>query len=167
MINNLIENIKNICNVNLDSFYLYNTIKKELDNIDSNLLLDSLQKYKEYINIKEIKNSDVSYIKHTIYSTDAFDIIYIKWNENSFTKIHDHPDKCCLLKLLSGRLIEESYERHMYYNNEHIQIHQINTLYPDDVCFRKSNRILHKIISQIESHTIHIYVPGNYTPKNY
>lgn len=170
MINELIENIKNICNHNLDSFYLYNTIKKKLDSIDSNLLLDNLQTYEEQnknIDIKEIKNGEASYIKHIIYSSDAFDVVYIKWNQNSYTKIHDHPDKCCILKILSGKLIEETYEKYMYYSRECIDLHQIKTLYKDDICFRTSDKILHKIIAQTETHTIHVYVPGKYTPKYY
>ena len=36
-------------------------------------------------------------------------------NKNSFTKIHDHPDKGCLLKVLSGYLIEECYNNNEKY----------------------------------------------------
>ena len=107
-----------------------------------------------------IKFSDVSYKKNYVLTNINFDIVIICWKKGQSTRIHDHPDNCCLVKLLEGHLIEEEY-------NSDLVLINTNHLEPNQYANKKGKEILHKIIPDVDSISIHIYVPGMYKPNYY
>ena len=158
-IRSIIDTIINICNSDYDSFYLYNKIKDILNNIDNEQFLTELSKY-NFIKQSIIKNNDYSYVKYRLYSSNNCDIIYIKWNKNAITKIHDHPDKGCIMKVLNGKITEECYDKYL-------SLISINMLNTNMIGYKISNKILHKIICNENTDTLHIYIPGNYVTNSY
>lgn len=56
------------------------------------------------------RNSDSSYYKYNLIKTDMFDVFDIKWEKGCFSKIHDHPDKGCIVYMYNqGNLNEINY----------------------------------------------------------
>ena len=89
------------------------------------------------------------------FSTELFDMYIICWNPLQLTKIHDHPDNGCLMKVLRGSLTEN-----LYINN--IQTH-CRTIVKDHVGYLEGSSIIHNICNH-DNHsvTLHIYAPANY-----
>lgn len=161
MFRDLINNINNLCNKYnclYENFILYIEIKKLLQNINNNILLE-LDNY-NYENIINING----YTKYIIYSSDIFDMILIKWNKNNESKIHDHPERGCVMKILSGKLCENIYDK---IHDNKINLIESQILNTNDIGYKISNRILHKIIALEDTYSIHIYIPGKYKPTYY
>lgn len=137
LINNINNNINNCTNL------------QELDNI---LHSSSGKDWKNYV-VKDINN----YYKNLVYRNDNYEIYIITWNINAETRIHDHPDKGCLVKVLEGELIENEY----YYDKQdnNINLINVNVLNINDISFKISNDILHKIINKTNNVCVsmHIY----------
>lgn len=162
IVDNLIDNIEKILNKESDNIMLYMDIKNLLRNINNEELLNELNEYK-FIKkiIKQNFMSDNIYEKKIIYNSDKFDIILIDWQTNSYTKIHDHPDKGCIVKVLdNGILYEENFDKNLYLMN-------INTLKKNDIGYKIGNNILHKIICKKNAKSLHIYIPGNFECTSY
>ena len=158
----LITEIEKICEQKLPNIELYTKLRNVLIGINNNNFNEELKSC-TFKNIIDIKNSDNSYTKYILFSSDKFDLIYIKWNKNSYTKIHDHPDRGCVLKILSGCLIEECYDN----NEKYFRFDKINFLSTNMISYKIGKKNLHKIIANQDTESLHIYVPGNYVPKNY
>ena len=177
MITSLIDNIcKNCIKYNKieDIENLYHEIKNILLEIDNEILLKELDNYK-FVNIINLNE----YNKYFIYSSDIFDIILIKWNKNCQSKIHDHPNKGCLLKILSGKLCEEVYDDKLNKIESNILRSKLDlapnrtsvlthvVLEKSEISYRIGNKILHKIIAFEDTYSLHIYIPGRYKPNYY
>ena len=159
MIISLIDDILKICikyNKIDDIHNLYYEIKNILIKLDNEILLKELDNYK-FINIINMDG----YNKFIIYSSDIFDIILIKWDKNCQSKIHDHPNKGCLIKILSGKLCEELYDDKLNKIESNVLLQKF------DISYRIGNEILHKIIASEDSYSLHIYIPGRYKPIYY
>lgn len=154
IIENLINDIHKIIKENNSNIMIYTNIKNILQNINNINLLDELNDYK-FINI-----IDNIYKKKTIYNSDLFDIILIEWQNNSYTKIHDHPEKGCIVKILDGILYEEIFDEKLYLMN-------INTMKENDIGYKIGNKILHRIICKKLAKSLHIYIPGNFKSNYY
>jgi hypothetical protein len=177
MITSLIDDISKICikyNKSDDIHNLYYEIKNILLELDNQILLKELKNYK-FINIINLNG----YNKYFIYSSDIFDIILIKWNKNCQSKIHDHPNKGCLLKILSGKLCEEVYDNKLNKIESNILRSKLD-LAPNrtnvlrdvllekfDISYRIGNEILHKIIAFDDTYSLHVYIPGKYKSNYY
>ena len=98
--------------------------------------------------------NDCKYYKHIVYKNDLFEIIVIKWNKGSETKIHSHPKNWCLLKLIEGKLKENRY-----INNN---LYQTSIIEENNVGYMHDNIGQHKIISLEDSYSVHLYSPPNY-----
>ena len=152
MIRDLIENINNLCNKyqsEYEIFILYIEIKKILLQLNNNIL-DELLNY-DYVDTININD----YTKYILFSSNLFDIILIKWNKNSESKIHDHSEKGCFMKILSGKLCEETYDTN-------IKLLEKNILNINNIGYKISNRLLHKIIALDDTYSLHVYVSGKY-----
>lgn len=157
IIDNLIDHIEKILNKDYDKIMIYMNIKKLLQNINNEELLNELNDYK-FIKktIQQNFLSDNIYERKIIYNSNKFDIILIDWELNSYTKIHDHPDKGCIVKVLdNGILYEENFDKNLYLIN-------INTLKLNDIGYKIGNNILHRIICRKSAKSLHIYIPGNF-----
>jgi len=139
-INDLIENI----NANINKC----ANLQDLDKILHNYSGDDWKKYimKDYTN----------YYKNLVYKNDDFEIFIITWHANAQTKIHDHPDKGCLVKVLEGSLIENEY----YYDKENdiVNLIKINILHKNDISFKVNNEVLHRISNKTNNICVSLHV---------
>lgn len=142
-------------------------------------LNDIIQELKNKPNIKEIQNilnnydsidykdliefSDNTYKRIPIYTTEDFDIILICWNKGQYTKIHDHPDYCCVVKLLEGLLLEENFSVY----EDKLKVFNNIIIKPNDITSKCSNKIVHRIVPLDKSVSLHIYIPGKYKANYY
>ena len=62
---------------------------------------DDFSKYVYYNNNK--------YNRITLHKNKHCEIVLICWNKDQESKIHDYQGKTCVMKILSGELLEECY----------------------------------------------------------
>lgn len=106
-----------------------------------------------YINLEDNK-----YNKNVIYRDDKFEIIFISWGKNAETKIHCHPKNGCIMKILEGKLIEETYNS--TFDNKKLGVNYYNF---NDTSYIHNSLYKHKIINGKDpSFSLHIYSPPNY-----
>ena len=145
-----------------DLLSLSNEIKENL--ITSPNLLSSINIFKTHChnNWKEYVqfNSD-KYNRIRIITEDNFEIILICWKKGQKSKIHDHPENGCLMKLLEGNLCETRYIRE---GNKMIKTCSNNILI-DNVSFISGSHGLHDIEAIDDSVSLHIYSPPLYKPN--
>jgi cysteine dioxygenase len=128
-------------------------------NIISSYDSNELKKY--YPNDKEFNNhkNTYGYYKKLIYNNDKFELYLIFWSPYASSPIHDHPEQGCILKLLSGKLIEEVFIN----KNNTIKFDNRNYISVNDINNRNGNEILHKIINLDElSVSLHLYFPPKF-----
>lgn len=124
----------------------------DLINLTNNLFL---------INDKEINfnkyNNQLTYFKDVVYIDDNIEIIIIYWPPKSSTKIHNHPENGCIVRVLHGILREDIYEENTI----------IKTNITNGIIIKKHNQF-HKITNDqdYQSISIHIYSPPNYYAKS-
>jgi len=130
---NIVNNKINLCN--------------DLSECTIDLEIYNGNDWKEYI----IKN--YNYHKHLVYKNDKLELYIITWMPNASTRIHDHPDKGCLVKVLQGELIETEFinETSIIYKNT-------NILKKDDIGFKIKNDILHKINNNTQYIVVSLHI---------
>lgn len=110
---------------------------------------------------KYINFNDAKYWKETVHINDNIELVVISWKKGQCSKIHDHPSKGCLLKILSGELTEEIYD-----SNKNKLI--TNILKTNNIGYQVGNKKLHNIISNTrDTISLHIYSPPNHKTKYY
>jgi predicted metal-dependent enzyme (double-stranded beta helix superfamily) len=140
-------------------------IKKIFENKYDNILsqlLDLIEEYehtdwKDYVEWNEDK-----YNKKTVYQDDNFEIVIISWKIYQETRVHDHPEKGCVMRVLEGSLMETEY-----LNVAGIQKMSSNILHKDDINWKRGKKLLHKICALKNSISMHIYCPSKYVAKFY
>jgi hypothetical protein len=162
MFRNFVDKIISVCLIKRTEEDIYNNITKilkyykpeKLNEIIENEIYDNYDKNR----IKIINNNNYPYYKYLLYSSELFDIVNIKWEKNSMSNIHDHPDKGCIMYVMNdGKLIEN-----VYVNNNTIYRIGTNKLTYGKIGYRIGNKYLHKITADEFTETLHIYIPGNY-----
>jgi len=133
-------------------------INNDIDHIKS-----LLEKYDSNDYNDVIEFDENNYKRNIIYSTPEFDIILICWEKGQFTKIHDHPDYCCIVKLLDGLLLEENFIVH----DDKLKVFNNTIIKPGNITMKSSNKIVHRIVPLDKSVSLHIYIPGKYKPNYY
>ena len=128
---------------------------------DKNLL--SIAKYLEVYQGQDWKNyvvQNYNYYKNLVFRNDDLEIYIITWISGASSRIHDHPEKGCLLKVLQGELTETEYTK----DDLDINYKNTKTLKKDDIGFQISNVILHKINNNTPdiSVSLHIYSKPNF-----
>lgn len=129
----------------------------------------SSEKIKNYINDYQyqkefdhyLSNSDSS-IKIKIYENDLFDVYVILWNSYEKSKIHNHAENGCWLKVLKGKLQENLYD-----SNLNCIDHK--TIKEGDLSFIKNSIGYHNIINKENEKalTLHIYSPKDHKTNYY
>ena len=144
---------------------LYNNINTFLSNrttlleIKDNLFTDFDSEIIEYCNEKaNFINGKYNRIKLYDYSNDLFEIILICWDSNSESKIHDHPEKGCILQLFEGRL-----EEHLY--DSDLKLIKISTIDSNNTSYINNSIGFHKIKCIDKAISLHIYSPPNHKMK--
>lgn len=139
-------------------------IKKELLKNHQNLvaLNEIFEKYqgvdwKNYIDNNKVE--DKCYNKKYIVNTENFDLVLISWFPSSKSKIHNHPSKGCLMKIMEGSLKEILY-------SQDLKIISVNDLIVNQTKYIDNQIGYHKIQNIIQSmvYSLHIYSPGFYKP---
>ena len=128
---------------------------------DKNLL--SIAKYLEVYQGQDWKNyvvQNYNYYKNLVFRNDDLEIYIITWISGASSRIHDHPEKGCLLKVLQGELTETEYTK----DDLDINYKNTKTLKKDDIGFQISNTILHKINNNMKdiAVSLHIYSKPNF-----
>ena len=110
--------------------------------------------WKEYVSF-----TSASYHKILLkqFSTDLFEMFIICWSPLQYTKIHDHPENGCLMKVLRGSLTENRYTNSFQTST--------TTIYKNYVGYLEGSTIMHNICNFDDySVTLHIYSPINFVP---
>ena len=149
-----------------------------------------MNKLFEYLNQKNLKNSNLKEIKKSLaeyinddiidycyskaifnlkkynkikltdFSNDKFELVLICWDEKSETLIHDHPDNGCVLYLMDGELEEELY-------NKSLKLIKKSIYKSKSISYMDNNKGYHKIKCQKKAISLHIYSPPNYQIKTF
>jgi cysteine dioxygenase len=144
-----------------------------IKSIERELLINkedfSSEKIKNYINDYQyqkefdhyLSNTDSS-IKIKIYENDLFDVYIIVWNSYEKSKIHNHAENGCWLKVLKGKLQENLYD-----SNLNSIDHKI--IKEGDLSFIKNSIGYHNIINKENEKalTLHIYSPKDHKTNYY
>lgn len=122
---------------------------------------DSKELIKYYPSDEEFNNhkNTYGYYKKLIHNNDKFELYLIFWSPYASSPIHDHPEQGCVLKLLSGELIEEVFTN----KNNIIKFDHKNIISINDTNNRYGNKILHRIINYDDfSVSLHLYFPPKF-----
>ena len=132
----------------------------------------SSEKIKNYIKNYEYKNeydhylsntySDNKIIKIKIFENDFFDVYIIVWNSYEISKIHNHAENGCWLKVLKGKLEENLYDLNLNCINHKI-------IKEGDLSFIKNSIGYHNIVNKENEKalTLHIYSPKDHKTDYY
>lgn len=134
---------------------------------NKNTLLDVISIFELYSGIdwkKYVKFNKEKYHREIVYNNILFDIIIISWIAGQKSKIHDHPTRGCLMKVLEGELHENVYK----FNTEHkLELLKSNILLPGKIAYKECDSVLHDIMATCNTISVHIYSPCGYVPKCY
>jgi cysteine dioxygenase len=91
------------------------------------------------------------YKKNLVYRDNNFEMFVVCWLPNQETKIHNHPEGGCLLKILEGNMIEELYDKNFV-------LQEKNNLVMSDVRYIDDSIGIHKMKNNKENTiSLHIY----------
>jgi len=133
---------------------LNNNLLKNLSNILENY---NGNDWKQYIKITN------KYHPETVFINDVIEIKIITWSSNCSSLIHDHPKNGCLLKVLDGYLVEQTFD------NSDFHLIKETKLSINNINYIEGNEILHRIINKNDSISvsIHIYSPPKHSITYY
>ena len=137
-----------------------------------NNLIKTINKYlitnKSIINLKPVINQfnfnflinsnsfeDNKYKRIKIYENNEFnyELLFLYWDKNSETPIHNHPKNGCIIKVLQGELLECRYKNdNTYYTN----------ICCNEVSYIDDSIGTHKIIATEKSISVHLYSPSKF-----
>ena len=136
--------------INLFKNYNQNTIFNLLESIKN--IYFNIEDFNDHIIFK--KND---YNKSILFRDTKYEIVLICWDTCCETKIHNHPQNGCIMKILKGNLIEECFDKKTL-NNIKVNIYKEN-----DVSYIHDDLYLHKILNKNQqSISLHIYSPPNF-----
>ena len=139
---------------------LFFQYEKNLNNQSLDTLLRYAQEYngndwKEYISF-----SDIGYQRRRIIAGNQVEILILSWKKGQCSKIHDHPENGCILKVLSGKIKEKRYSKRMELEKEHVY-------QTDQISYIDNLKHYHSIEPLEDTVSLHIYSPPFYKPTYY
>tara|TARA_B110000285_G_C14981269_1_gene541492 strand:+ start:329 stop:754 length:426 start_codon:yes stop_codon:yes gene_type:complete len=109
--------------------------------------------WKQYVSFNEEE-----YKKNLVYRDNNFEIFVVCWLPYQETKIHNHSDNGCLLKILEGNMVEDIYDKNFIFKEN-------NNLIKDNVRYIDDSIGIHKMKNNEENTiSLHIYSPPNFIP---
>lgn len=105
-----------------------------------------------------------NYTRNIVCQTNNVQIIVICWNILQKSPIHNHPENGCILKVLSGNLIEKKYDI-----NDLKKISE-STLKVNNIGYIDNRAAYHCIENpsfRQKAISLHIYSPTEFTPTIY
>ena len=114
-----------------------------------------------FFNIKDLHNHIIfkknDYNKSILYRDDKYEVVLICWDTYCETKVHNHPQNGCIMKILKGNLLEECF------NTKTLHKIKVNVREKNDTSYIHDNLYLHKIINNNQQTiSLHIYSPPNF-----
>jgi cysteine dioxygenase len=103
----------------------------------------------------------VTYNKILLYACKQYEVYLICWLAGQETPVHDHPEEGCLMRVVSGKLVEDTYHA-----SNGVKI-QATTLGPMMHTFRHGKNIVHRIRALEDSVSLHVYLPPGYVAATY
>jgi cysteine dioxygenase len=98
------------------------------------------------------------YKKNLVYRDNNFEMFVVCWLPYQETKIHNHSENGCLLKILEGNMVEEIYDKNFV-------LRENNNLIKDNVRYIDDSIGIHKMKNNEENTiSLHIYSPPNFIP---
>jgi len=113
--------------------------------------------YREFVSY-----GDVSYKKNLLFASGDVDIYLICWRAGQKSKIHDHPDKGCVMIVLEGVLLETQFVM----EGVNLVLHKKNILTVGESNYNYGSTVLHQIEPLCDTVSLHVY-HTKYTPKYY
>lgn len=114
---------------------------------------------------EECNLHDNEYVRELVYREDRFEIYIIRWAPGSKSKIHDHSEQGCVMKLLTGTLVETRFDSESLETLDSI-IHTADT----QASFIHNSNAVHSVENQSTDSralSVHIYAPPNYVAQTY
>ena len=147
------------------AFAISSTIAKE----------DALINVKDFIKTYDFSSVDFpslaqfdpkSYKRTLLYADAYIDIYLIGWEAKQGSKIHDHPDNGCVMRILQNELSEETYIQNNELGLEKLSYRNLKL---GECGHIKKSTILHRVMNESDkkSLSLHIYSPPNFKTKYY
>ena len=119
--------------------------------------------------INYVVTSGTCYNKKLVIKNEVAELYVITWSPGSKSKIHDHPQVGCVMKVVQGNLQEDIYIRK---DQSCAKFDKTNYLPSKSVGFKAGNDILHKITNinnddDKYTFSIHIYSKPEYVQNKY
>ena len=148
-------------NINDLAQHIYTKLKQQknpcLKKCQQDLLLYKGQDWKDFIH-----KCGQKYCRKILWRNNLIEVILIKWPAGVISGIHDHPKNGCILRVLQGKIKEDSYV-----NRASPKLTTTKTLKANQIAYQQGNEGLHNITNPTknDTYTLHIYSPPNYRPK--
>ena len=128
-------------------------------------LQEALQNYKGHDGKKYINFDTNNYKRNYVVQTNSYELIIICWKPNQKSKIHNHANNGCVLKVLEGEMTEHLYS---LTNNKPV-LNEINNYYRNDISYLNNKIGLHSICNNSNNNLIslHLYSPPNHKATIY
>jgi hypothetical protein len=168
MYRQFINRLNYICSNSSTNFDILNNIKQLLYSYEpitiNKIINNQISTNFDIKKLNIIKNNDASYYRYNLYNSHMFDVFDIKWEKNSSSKIHNHPEKGCIVYMYNnGDITEYNYIN----NNQNIIDFNTYKIKKGQIGYKIGDTFLHKIYTNKFSETLHIYIPGNHKIKYY
>jgi cysteine dioxygenase len=118
----------------------------------------------EALDWKEFISETNTYQKNLVFSNTEFELYIITWNKQQGTKIHNHADFGCLMKVLQGKVQETVY------NTVDLSVKGKNQYKTNDISYISNKKGFHSIFNNNENNisvTLHLYSPINHKIRFY
>jgi cysteine dioxygenase len=122
------------------------SLRTIIDNID----------YKDFILFHDEK-----YNKILLAQNEKYDVYLICWRTGQKTRVHDHPSGGCLMKIVSGTLLEENYR------STTGEFLYPRTFFPGTYAFKSGDLVVHRITAMEDTVSLHVYYPSGYVANTY
>ena len=151
----------------------YTNLNDLFDDLTSDVLTNgsliySLNKLKAYDGTdwkQYISKINSGYAKILVNRNEEIEMFVITWSPFSETKIHDHPSKGCIMRVIDGELTEYVYKNEV----NHVNLFENKKIFKGHGGYRCGNKILHKIKNEQlqNTYSIHIYSKPNFVYQFY
>lgn len=140
-----------------------------LENCSSIMKKYTSDDWKNFINLST--QSNCLYNKELVVRNEFAELYVITWLPGAQSKIHDHPEIGCIMKIVKGKLREDLYVRRD--DKDKLSTYKsFNFLEINSVGFSSGNKLLHKITNVNDKDdnvtvSIHIYSKPGYIQNKY